>query len=84
MVGRSDGGGTWVPRKARDSFTGLQTSSGKEFSLTREVSDAAFITLVSSAPSAQGPVHTLKVQVTGANHVSAPQAYIAPTEKKAN
>ena len=41
--GRSDGGGTCVPRKARDSFTGLQTSSGKEFSLTKEVSDAAFL-----------------------------------------
>jgi len=29
--GRSDGGGTWVPRKARDSFTGLQPQVAKSF-----------------------------------------------------
>ncbi len=33
---------------------------------------------------ASGPVHPLKVQVTGAAHVSAPRAYIVPTEQKAN
>ena len=51
-------------------------------SIVNELSARYMVSFAPAAASAAGPVHTIKVQVAGAAHVSAPRAYIIQPQQQ--